>query len=118
MDIVAICISAGVPSAVLSLGLWLIEQKLNRQHKESEEKRDEARQASEDAERRRERGQILLIDSVNASIKLSETIADGCKKSGLTGFNGNVEEAKKYAEAVRNEQNNYYRDIGIKSTYK
>lgn len=110
MDWTTIFIAAGIPSALCGIAMGLVQHSLVK-------RLDKASKAHTEAEERREKGQIMLIDSVNASIKLSETIAEGCKKSGLSGFNGNVEEAMQYAEDIRHEQDKYYRDMGIRQVY-
>lgn len=107
MDWMQILVAAGIPSAILGIIIALIQRSIIKRLDKAEKHRIEA-------EEKREQGQIMLIDSINASIKLSETIAEGCKKSGLSGFNGNVEEALKHAEAIRTKQNKYYRDAGIR----
>lgn len=110
MDWTAIIVAASIPSAICGLIMAVVQHSIIKRLDKAEQERIEA-------EERREKGQIMLIDSVNASIKLSETIARGCKKSGLSGFNGNVEEAMQYAEDIRQEQNRYYRDMGIRQVY-
>jgi hypothetical protein len=110
MDLATLIIAAGLPSAICGVAMGLVQHNLIK-------RLEKAEKAHTEAEERREKGQIMLIDSVNASIKLSETIAEGCKKSGLSGFNGNVEEAMQYADDIRREQDRYYRDMGIRQVY-
>lgn len=110
MDWTTIIVAAGIPSAICGIVTAVVQRSVIK-------RLDKAEKEQIEAEKRREQGQIMLIDSVNASIKLSETIAEGCKKSGLSGFNGNVAEAMQYAEDIRHQQNKYYRDMGIKQVY-
>lgn len=117
MDVVTTAIIAAVPSSILGLVFGLIQYKLQKHLDKAEKANEAARQSTREAEARREKCQLLLLDSVNASIKLSEAIAEGCKKSGLSGFNGNVEEAMQYAKDVKYAQDRFYRDEGVKAIY-
>lgn len=108
---------SGLPSTILGIIVAIIQRRLLKKLDEADERRTQARIEAAEAEHRREIGQIMLIDSINASIELSETIVTGCKKSGMTGFNGNVDNALKTADDLREKQNKYYRDMGISQIY-
>lgn len=117
MTWISILIATGLPSTILSIIVAVIQKRIFKKLEDADARRTQAREEAAEAEKRREMGQIMLIDSINASIKLSETIATGCKKSGMSGFNGNVEDALMYAREIREKQNKYYRDTGISQIY-
>ena len=93
----AILIAMGVPTSVTALGLWFIQNAM----KKSEKKREEH-------ERKKERCEILLIQSVSASISLGEACAIALR-DGKT--NGETKEALRYAQRVKNEQRDFLTEL-------
>ena len=107
MNVGTIVVAAGIPTAIVGFLVWLLERKMDRRFEEQKK-----------AEEEREQAMVLLIKSVNASIALGEAVAIGCKRSvELTGFNGEVEAAMKYAKDVKHEQKEFLQKKAIEHIY-
>jgi len=89
----AILIAMGVPTSVTALGLWCIQNAM----KINEKKREEH-------EKKKERCEILLIQSVSASISLGEACAIALR-DGKT--NGETKAALAYAQRIKDEQRDF-----------
>jgi hypothetical protein len=93
IDIGALFLLMGVPTAITSLGLWLLQRNISRRDAE-QKKRDEARANNE----------CMLIEGMNAAIALGEATAVAYK-NGKT--NGEMESALAYARQIKHR----YRDF-------
>lgn len=114
IDVYAIILAMSIPSAVTGFCFWLIQRTLTRQDKERDEKREKARQEVAEAETRRDKLQYLVIESVNASIALSEATAKAVQRIPDANCNGDMEAALKYAAKVKHEQKEFLTEQGIK----
>lgn len=107
MNIGTIIMAAGVPTAIVGFLVWLLERKMEKRFAEQKK-----------AEEEREQAMILIIKSVNASVALGEAVAIGCKRSSeLSGFNGEVEAAMKYAKDVKHEQKEFLQKKAVEHIY-
>ena len=93
----------GIPSAVTALCFGLLKARIDKRDKERD-KRDSAR----------EKNEVLLIQSVGASIALGEACAIAMR-DGKT--NGETEAALEYAQKMKREQRNFLTEQGIRSLY-
>jgi len=101
MDLQALIIAMGVPSAVTGLCFFWIEQKIKKNQAKLEEK-----------EKMREKNEILIIKSTMASIALGEATATALKNGHC---NGETEAALEYARKVKHEQKDFLIEQGIKA---
>lgn len=103
MDIWAILVSIGVPTALTSFWFWLLKRKISKTEQE-QSKREEARKKNE----------LLTIKSINAAIALSEATALAIKNGHS---NGETEAALQYAREIKHEQKNFLAEQGITNLY-
>ena len=107
MSVSTIIAAAGIPTAIVGFLVWLLERKMEKRFEEQKK-----------AEEEREQAMILIIKSVNASVALGEAVAIGCKRSSeLSGFNGEVEAAMKYAKDVKHEQKEFLQKKAVEHIY-
>jgi hypothetical protein len=103
LDITAIMVCMGVPSAVTGLCFWAIQRNIK--------KRDSKR---EETEKAREKNETLLIRSVGAAIALGEATARAIRDGKC---NGEMTAALAYAQRVKHEQKDFLTEQGIKNLY-
>lgn len=77
MDLQTLILVMSIPSAVTGFCFWLIEEKIKKQQKETEEK-----------EKIREKSEVLIIKSVMASISLGGSNRHGSKERARKRGNG------------------------------
>lgn len=92
-----ILIAMGIPTSATALGIWFLQQTI----KANEKKREEH-------EKKKERCEILLIQSVSASISLGEACAIALR-DGKT--NGETKAALAYAQRIKDEQRDFLTQI-------
>ena len=102
--IIAVATAAGIPSAMFGLIVWLYQRKIIKREKAREEK-----------ERDRERLEILLIESVNASMSLSEATAKAVQRIPDAHCNGDMHAALKYASDVKHKQKDFLTEKGVQA---
>jgi hypothetical protein len=103
MDLQTLILAMSIPSAVTGFCFWLIEEKIKKQQKETEEK-----------EKIREKSEVLIIKSVMASIALGEATATAIKNGHA---NGETEAALQYAREIKHEQKDFLTEQGIRGIY-
>lgn len=103
MDLQTLILAMSIPSAVTGFCFWLIEEKIKKQQKETEEK-----------EKIREKSEVLIIKSVMASIALGEATATALKNGHA---NGETEAALQYAREIKHEQKDFLTEQGIRGIY-
>lgn len=64
--------AAAIPSAVVAFCFWLLQRRITKNEERAEEKA-----------KQQERLQIIILDSVNGSIRLSEATAERCNASQM-----------------------------------
>lgn len=106
MDIQALIIAMGVPSAITAFCFWLIERKIERREKE-QEKRDEARRKNE----------IIIIEALNASMALSEATAMAVGRIPDAHCNGDMHKALDYANTIKHRHREFMTEQGINALY-
>jgi len=89
-----------LPSAVIGIGVWLIQRSIN----QAETKRTKLEEC-------REEHQMIVVTTVNASLALAEATAIAIRDQKC---NGEVTAALAYAKAVREAQREFYQKQGIK----
>lgn len=104
--IIAIIVSMSIPSAITGFAFWMIERKIERQQKE-QDKKDEARRQNE----------VILIESVNASIALGEATARAVQRIPDAQCNGDMHAALDYAAQIKHKHKDFITKQGIDALY-
>lgn len=100
----------GVPSAVMGFCMWLLKRWID--------KRDRVKEArEEERNRNRQKFEINLIQSVNASIALSEATARAVQRIPDAHCNGDMHKALEYASSVKHGQKDFLTSLGIQALY-
>lgn len=99
----AIVLAFGIPAAVTSLALFLLQRKITR-HEKKEDERETARRKHE----------VLAVKGINAAISLGEATADAIKNGHS---NGEIDAALEYARVVKHETKDFLTEQSIKHIY-
>lgn len=92
-----------LPTIITGLGIWRIQVIISN----AEVRRKEVDEC-------REKHQIILLKSINASICLGEATATAIKNGKS---NGEVAKAMEYAEKIKHEQSDFLHEQGIKKIF-
>lgn len=106
MDFTAIIIAMSIPSAITGFGFWWIERKMDKRDKLMEEK-----------EKAREKSELYVIKSVQASIALGEATARAVQRIPDAKCNGDMHAALEYAQKVKHEQKDFLSEQALKHLY-
>jgi hypothetical protein len=115
--ITAIIIAMGIPSAVMGLGIWTIEKKIEQRDKKNQEDRDRQRRELEKKEDAREKTMLYIIKSVGASIALGEATARAVQRIPDAHCNGDMHAALEYAAKVKHEQKDFLEETAVDKLY-
>ena len=97
-----ILIAASIPSAIVTLLIWMLQRKITK----NEEKRDAQNE-------KQEKLQIMLIDSVHATMDLSEATARAVQRIPDAHCNGDMHAALEQVERTRKREQNLLTQSGI-----
>ena len=100
--------AAGVPSTLVGFCFWLLQRNLTRRAEAEDEERK-----TDEREHKREQLQLVIINSVNASIALSEATARAVQRIPDAKCNGDMHAALEYAAKVKHEQKNFLTEQGV-----
>ena len=94
----------GIPSAITGFCFWMLEIKISKRQKISEEQ-----------EKKRERYQLYLIKSVDASIALGEATARAVARIPDAHCNGDMHAALDYATNVKHQKKDFLEQQAIEA---
>lgn len=97
-----ILIAASIPSAIVTLLIWMLQRKITK----NEKKRDAQNE-------KQEKLQIMLIDSVHATMDLSEATARAVQRIPDAHCNGDMHAALEQVERTRKREQNLLTQSGI-----
>ena len=100
-------ISLGIPSFIMTVGLTIIQRRLNSAEKKRE--RDEA--ARRKREEEKEHHELLMLKCIGASIELGEVTARAVKGAKV---NGDLDKALERAAAARKCQHDFLEERGVR----
>ena len=89
----------GIPTAITSLGLWLLQRRIS--------KREAAREQNE----------VLLIQNTRAALALAEATAVAVQRIPDAHCNGDMHAALEYARKVKHAQKDFLTEQGVKAIY-
>ena len=96
----------GIPTAITSLGLWLLQRRISK------------REAVQDArEAAREQNEVLLIQNTRAALALAEATAVAVQRIPDAHCNGGMHAALEYARKVKHAQKDFLTEQGVKAIY-
>lgn len=94
--------AAAIPSAVVAFCFWLLQRRITKNEERAEEKA-----------KQQERLQIIILDSVNGSIRLSEATARAVQRIPNARCNGDMHAALDDIERTRQRQQRLITEAGI-----
>lgn len=118
MDALTILTIAGIPTAVTGFCFWLVQRSLTKRDAIDSKKREKRQKEIDEKMERRDELQYLLIQSVNASIALSEATAKAVQRIPDSRCNGDMDSALDYATRIKHEQKEFLTKQGIKHTFE
>lgn len=104
--IVSALFAMGVPSALVGIAVWWFEKKLTKREKENDKK-----------EAARRKNEIIMIESMNAAIALSEATARAVQRIPDAQCNGDMHAALEYATNIKHKHKNFITEQGIEALY-
>ena len=102
----AVLIQAGLPAAVLGLGIWLLEKRLGRLL-------DKRQKLQDEREKSRRQYELCQLNMTMASMALAEATAKAVERIPDAHCNGDMHRALEYAEKVKNAQKDFLRQQAI-----
>lgn len=116
-NVLDILLIMSVPSAVTGFAFWIIERKMEGRERRERERMAEMRVQEEKREAVREQNEFLILQSVNASIALSEATAKAVQRIPDANCNGDMTSALEYAEKIKHQQREFLQRQGIQNIY-
>lgn len=111
MDITALLITAGIPSAFTGLAVWLLQRQITK----TEIKRQKQQ---EQREKERQEMMLCILDSVNASIGLAEATAKALERTPSIDCNGDMHNALEHAQKEKRKQKEFLKTLGVMRIYE
>lgn len=102
----AVLIQAGLPAAVLGLGIWFLEHRLG-------QLLDKRQKLQDERDRKRMKYELCQLNMIVASMALAEATARAVERIPDAHCNGDMHQALEYAEKVKNEQREFLRQQAI-----
>lgn len=108
-------LAAGIPSAAIGFCFWFLEKKLEARAAAEKEERQRRQKEFDEREKKQEQLQIVVINSVNACMSLSEATARAVQRIPDAHCNGDMHAALEYAQKVKHEQKDFLNEQAIKA---
>lgn len=117
MDLQTLILAMSIPSAITAFCFWLLQRTITKRDTLAEEKRKKRQQEHDEQEKRRDELQYLVIQSVNASLALSEATAKAVQRIPDAHCNGDMDSALEYAQKVKHEQKDFVTKHAVKNIF-
>lgn len=118
MDPQTLLLAMSIPSAVTGFCFWLVQRSLTKRDELDNERRKKRQEEVDERMEKRDELQYLLIQSVNASIALSEATAKAVQRIPDAHCNGDVDAALDFAVKVKHDQKEFLTKQGLKHTFE
>lgn len=118
MNMTAILLVMGIPTAVTAFCFWMIERRISLRDKKQEETAKKRQEQIEEKEKTRDELQYLMIQTINASMALSEATAKAVERIPDAHCNGDMHAALEYASGIKHKQKEFLTKQGIKNVYE
>lgn len=102
MDTIKTLLIAAIPSIISAMAVWTLQKKMT--HTEEERKERESKQ---------EKLQIIILESVNGAIRLSEATARAVQRIPDAHCNGDMHSALDDIEETRKHQQQMLTEAGV-----
>lgn len=106
MDPTTLIIAMSIPSAITGFCFWMVQRKIDR-HQKVQDKKEAARKQNE----------IIIIESMNAAIALSEATAKAVQRIPDAKCNGDMHAALAYATEIKHKHKDFITAQGIEALY-
>ena len=106
-------LAAGIPSAAVGFCFWFLERKLEARAAAEKEERQRRQKEFDAREKKQEQLQLVVINSVNACMSLSEATAKAVQRIPDAHCNGDMHDALDYAQQVKHKQKEFLAQQGI-----
>lgn len=107
MDLTAIIIAMGIPSAIFGLAMWWFKRSIEKREK----KRDER-------EKNTEKLMLLIMQTSRATNVLAEATAKAVQRIPDAHCNGDMTSALELAARIQREEKDFIMDQGIKHIFE
>lgn len=118
MEVWQVIVAAGIPSALCAFLFWMIERKISKTDKAREAEREESKKAALEREARNEEFMLLLLDTTQAAVVLSEATARAVQRIPDAKCNGDMHAALDVAEELQKKQRQFMEQLGVESLYR
>lgn len=115
MDWTTILVALSIPSAVTAFCFKLLEMKIKKRDDEQKREREERQRITDAREKNREKYELCLLNSVNASIALGEATARAVQRIPDAHCNGDMHAALDFAEKAKHEQKEFLNQQAIEA---
>lgn len=113
MDITAIVIAAGIPSAITAFCFWIIERRVQKRDELEKEERYRRQQEIDKKEDNREKLQYMMLKSLDGSLALSEATARAVQRIPDARCNGDMHKALDYEQTAKHELEDFLTKQGV-----
>lgn len=113
--IIAIGVAMGVPTAITGFGFWMLERRITMRDAAEKEERDRRQAITDKREVAREKNELFLIKTVQASLALGEATARAVQRIPDAHCNGDMHAALQYAQDVKHEQKDFLNEQAIQN---
>ena len=112
-----IILAAGVPSAIFSFVIWLIQRGINKRDQEQARIRDEEREKQERREKNIEQLMLIIMNTSRSTNVLAEATARAVQRIPDAKCNGDMTAALELAEKYQKEEKDFILNQGIQHIF-
>ena len=102
----AILLQAGIPAAVLGLGIWFLEVRISKML-------DKRQKLQDERENKHRQYELCQLNMTSASMALAEATAEAVQRIPDAHCNGDMKAALEYAKKVKAEQRDFLKQQAI-----
>lgn len=118
MDVWAIAVAWGIPTASTGFFLWLLKRYIDKRDERHDAAQAERDQRAEERERNRERLDMVLLRSTSAAIELCEATAKAVQRIPDAHCNGDMHAALDYAAKVKRDKKEFLTSLGVHALHE
>ena len=115
---IQLLIAAGIPSALMGLGIWLIQRKINRRDAEVAKRLEDQNHRQEQREKNLEKLMMLIINTNRANNVLTTATARAVQRIPDAQCNGDMTRALEQATEIQKKEKDFLIDLGIQHIFE